>query len=186
MDSNGHTDVDNFIRSLHLISHLTQHYFEGRFVEEATERPLSFVHMNLLRILDQHPGKTVGDIATFMDVSYPAATKTIDKLVKLGLLKRREDTKDRRIAHLLLTPSGKKMVEKYHEIKRERMETILKAFGVGQGKELSDSLQSFARTLVGTYPIKKGVCLHCGAFNPDECCTTKDEKSCGYLDCIGK
>ena len=129
MPTNGKSGVDEFIRNLQLISHLTRHYIEGQWVDEASEKPLSFVHMNLLRILDEYPGQTVGDIAKYMHVSYPAATKTIDKLVRLGFLRRREDSKDRRIAHLHLTASGKKLVERYQELKRNQISSIMDSIG---------------------------------------------------------
>ena len=66
MDGNGKIEIDDFIRNLQLLAFLTRHYMEDRFIEEASEKPISFVHMNLLRILDSNPGQTVGDIAKFI------------------------------------------------------------------------------------------------------------------------
>ncbi len=182
MTTNGQLNVDEFIRNLQLLAFLTRHYVEGRFITDATEKPISFVHMNLLRILDQHPGRTVGDVAKYMNVSYPAATKTIDKLVKFGLLRRREDTQDRRIAHLHLTPAGKAMVEKYIVLKRDQIETVLDKFGLENAEQLNDHMHKFARNVVELIPIRAGVCMHCGAFDPEDCTPSVDEKSCGYLD----
>jgi DNA-binding MarR family transcriptional regulator len=186
MNGNGKFEVDEFIRNLQLLSFLTHHYVEGRFISEATDKPLSFVHMNLLRILDQHPGRTVGDIARYMNVSYPAATKTIDKLVRLGLLRRREDTHDRRIAHLHLTPSGRNLVDKYVDLKRVQMEQIIDKFGLEKANELNRQMHNFAQNIVDLIPIKAGICIHCGAFSPEDCVATESEKTCGYLDASRK
>jgi len=182
MNVNGETEVDDFIRNLQLIAFLTRHYLESRFVDDVTDKPISFVHMNLLRVLDSNPGQTVGDIAKFMNVSYPAATKTIDKLVRLGLLRRREDTHDRRIAHLHLTSSGKKMVDKYIDLKRVKMLEIIDKFGQDKMHGLRTSMNQFAREIVDTIPIKAGICMQCGAFSPDHCYPTEEEKKCGYLE----
>ena len=181
-NGNGKIEIDDFVRNLQLISFLTRHYIEGRFVTEVTDKPISFVHMNLMRILDQYPGRTVGDIAKFMNVSYPAATKTIDKLVRLGFLKRREDSRDRRIAHLHLTPGGKRMVEKYLVLKREQIEQIVNDFGTDEAQLLSEHLNKFARCIVDRIPIRAGICMQCGAFSPVDCVPTVDDKTCGYLD----
>ncbi|HDS29884.1 MAG TPA: MarR family transcriptional regulator, partial [Firmicutes bacterium] len=116
MSQSDNFDVDEFIRNLHLFTHLTRHSIENRLVKNATDKQLSFCQMNLLRVLDESPGLTVGDVSRFMEVSYPAATKTIDKLVKFGFIRRKEDTKDRRVSHLFLTASGKRVIDKYNHI----------------------------------------------------------------------
>jgi DNA-binding MarR family transcriptional regulator len=184
MTGNGTAEIDTFIRKLQLLAFLTRQYIEDRFIEEATEKPLSFAHMNLLRILDISPGKTVGDIAGYMNVSYPAATKTIDKLVRLGLLKRREDPKDRRIAHLHLTSTGKRMVDKYSLLQREQILKVIGLFGGDDMDELNRYIGFFARAIVDTSPLRKDTCIHCGAFNPEDCIVKGNGKSCGYLDSL--
>jgi len=182
MEGNGKLEVDEFIRNLQLLAFLTRHYLESQFVDEVAEKHFSFVHMNLLRILDTNPGLTVGDIAKFMSVSYPAATKTIDKLVRLGFLRRREDTHDRRIAHLHLTNSGKKMVDKYIDLKRDKILEVVDSFGRDSMRQLNTGMNQFARDVVDTIPIKSGVCIQCGAFSPDHCYPIEEEKKCGYLE----
>ncbi len=182
MKGNGSFETDSFIRNLQLLAFLTRHYIEERFVSEVSDKPISFVHMNLLRILEKHPGKTVGDIAKFMCVSYPAATKTIDKLVKLGFLRRREDSHDRRIAHLHLTQAGKRVVEKYSVMKRKAVEAVMNHFGMENAAKMNKQINLFARSVVDTLPIKSGVCMHCGAFDPEDCIATECDKKCGYLE----
>jgi DNA-binding MarR family transcriptional regulator len=182
MDGNGRLEIDEFTRNLQLIAFLTRHYIEGEFVAEATGKPISFVHMNLLRILGQNPGRTVGDVARFMNVSYPAATKTIDKLVRLRLVRRREDARDRRVAHLHLTSAGRRMVNKYINVMRGQIEGIVDRFGIAEACELSGHMRKFARCVVEMIPIKAGVCMQCGAFSPEDCSPTVSEKTCGYLD----
>ena len=182
MSKNGSDHTDTLIRNLQLIAFLTRHYLEGCFQDETSNKPISFVHMNLLRILDTNPGKTVGDIAKFMDVSYPAATKTIDKLVRLGFLRRREDAGDRRIAHLHLTSSGKKIVERCVKQKRERVEIVIKAFGRENSERFNEQLNAFARQTVDAIPIQSKGCIHCGAFDPGTCFPKNVESSCGYLN----
>lgn len=182
MSTDGSLDIDEFVRNLHLFTFLARHSMEGKFVQESTDKQISFVQMNLMRILEQHPGQTVGDIAKFMNVSYPAATKTIDKLVRLGFLRRREDSHDRRIAHLHLTPAGRKTVEKYSELTREQLRLALERFGMERARLLNEHLFRFARAVVDVIPISGGVCMQCGAFDPNECYSPERGKSCGYLD----
>lgn len=175
-------DVEEFIQNLHLFNYLTRHNMEDRFVQQATDKQISFVQMNLMRILAMHPGQTVGDVAKFMNVSYPAATKTIDKLVRLGFVRRKEDQQDRRIAHLHLTPVGKRAVDRYLQAKTDHVRRILDQFGDEKGQRLNDQLLEFSKAVVDVIPIRGGVCMQCGAFNPNHCYVAEREKSCGVLD----
>lgn len=182
MSSNGRLEIDEFIGHLQLMAFLTRHYIERRFIEEVAQKPLSYVHMNLLKILDARPGETVGDIARYMKVSYPAATKTIDKLVRLGLLKRREDPMDRRIAHLHLTPAGRKLIEKYDRIKKKEIEKVIDSFGYDNALHFNRQMHELSEAIVRFAPISKSVCMQCGSYDPDDCLMNSGSKSCGYLD----
>ena len=182
MKGNGPADIDEFIRHLHIFTHITRHNLEKKFVKEVSEDSVSFVQMNLMRILLQNPGQTVGNIAKFMNVSYPAATKTIDKLVKLGFLKRKEDTHDRRIAHLFLTQSGERAVKKYADLRNEVINKVIDNYGYEKTKLLNDSLREFSGMVVKILPINAGVCMECGAFDPAKCTPKQGDKSCGLLD----
>jgi DNA-binding MarR family transcriptional regulator len=152
---------------------------EGRFLGEITDHNVSFVQMNLLRVLHEHPGKTVGDVTKYMYVSYPAATKTIDKLAKLGYVKRKEDPGDRRIAHLHLTSAGEALVDEYERKKEQKIKHVIDRFGLGNAKELNGKLLEFARALLEEFSTDPSTCMHCGAFDPEFCLDSRDD--CGYL-----
>ena len=185
MSTNGSVSADELVANLHLFSYLTRYNMEEKFVDEVSDRKVSFVQMNLMRVLSLHPGQTIGDVARFMNVSYPAATKTIDKLVRLGYLRRKEDSKDRRIAHLLLTPHGQKMVDKYTSFKEERIKKVVDRFRDEIIKELNDRILDLSRALVDELKVSSSNCMHCGAFDPSFChAAGKDE--CGYLVKLGR
>jgi DNA-binding MarR family transcriptional regulator len=185
MSTNGNVSADELIANLHLFTYLTHYNMEEKFIDHVTENQISFLQMNLMRILGLHSGLTVGEVARFMNVSYPAATKTIDKLVRLGYLKRKEDGKDRRIAHLLLTSHGQKLVDKYTTYKDEQMAKVLQHFRDDILNEINDRLLDLSRVIVDELKVSSANCMHCGAFDPSFCHTAgKDE--CGYLVKQGK
>lgn len=184
MTGNGSIDLNEFIRNLHLFTHLARHNLEGRFVNEISENSLSFVQMNLMRVLVDNPGQTVGDIAKFMNVSYPAATKTIDKLVRLGYLRRQEDARDRRIAHLYLTDNGNTLVDRYFNLRKDLVSKVINHYGDEESRVLNEQLLKFAQSVVEVLPINSGVCMQCGAFDPEYCLPVQDDKSCGMIDAL--
>jgi DNA-binding MarR family transcriptional regulator len=65
------------------------------------------------------------ELAKELNITLPAATKIVNKLVKLGLVKREFDYSDRRVIKVVLTQKGKKILE---ETKKERKKVIEKVF----------------------------------------------------------
>lgn len=185
MGSNGSISTEDFINSIHLLTHLARHNMEERFVDKIANGEISFVQMNLMRVLGENPGRTVGEVAAYMNVSYPAATKTIDKLVRLGFVKRKEDNRDRRIAHLQLTHQGQKVVEKYTEFRDEQIKKVLKHFEGNGVSGMTDKFLDLARALIDELGVIEGACLQCGAFSP-EYCKINGSGDCGYLEFLGK
>jgi DNA-binding MarR family transcriptional regulator len=185
MSTNGSVKADEFVANLHLFTFLTRHNMEEKFVDQVSEKQISFIQMNLLRVLGRYPGQKVGDVAKFMDVSYPAATKTVDKLVRLNLLRRKEDTKDRRIAHLFLTANGQKVVDKYNCYKEEQIGKVIEKFHAEVINELNEKLLDLSRAIVDELKVSSDDCMQCGVFDPMFChASGKDE--CGYLVSKGR
>jgi DNA-binding MarR family transcriptional regulator len=184
MGSNGSISAEDFVKSLHLLTHLSRQNVEERMVEQVTEGKVSFVQLNLMKVIGLHPGRTVGDVSRYMSVSYPAATKTVDKLVKLGYLRRKEDPNDRRIAHLHLTPAGAKVVEKYSQHKAREIQRVLDRFNREELQGLNEWILGFSRVLVDEIHQGNG-CVQCGAFDP-EICHKEGIDDCGYLVSLGR
>ena len=65
------------------------------------------------------------ELAKELNITLPAATKIVNRLVKLGLVKREFDSLDRRVVKVALTQKGKKILE---ETKKERKKVIEKVF----------------------------------------------------------
>jgi DNA-binding MarR family transcriptional regulator len=60
-------------------------------------------------------GVTVKDIAAFLNVTNGAVTQFIDALVAKNLVKREEDTRDRRLQRITLTEFAKERFEHYKQ-----------------------------------------------------------------------
>ena len=72
---------------------------------------LSMPQFHVLLRLHYHGECAVSDIGSHLDVTAPAASQLVDRLVQMGLLERREDRQDRRVRHLSLSPRGRALVE---------------------------------------------------------------------------
>jgi len=54
----------------------------------------------------------ISDLSEHMEITAPAVSQTVDKLVQSGLLERTEDPSDRRAKQVTLSPKGRELIEK--------------------------------------------------------------------------
>ncbi len=92
-----------------------------RFMDDSG---LSFSQMSILMRLF-HRGKcSVSEIGDQLGITNAAASQTVDRLVKDGVLERIEDPEDRRAKQLTLTPEGSTLIERGIEARIQWMETL--------------------------------------------------------------
>jgi len=72
-------------------------------------------HVQILLLLSKNKQLTMSEISREIHVINSNLTPLVDKLIKLGYLKRQPSKKDRRVVHISLTASGKKQVEKHKQ-----------------------------------------------------------------------
>lgn len=65
-----------------------------------------------LRLIQQHPGVGVGEIATRMDIHQSTASNLIKVLLKKALITMLKSEQDKRVVELRVTPEGKKALKK--------------------------------------------------------------------------
>jgi DNA-binding MarR family transcriptional regulator len=72
---------------------------------------LSMPQFGVLMRLYHHGPCGVSEIGDHMDITSPAASQLVDKLVQHGLVERKEDPRDRRARTLTLTDRGRALVD---------------------------------------------------------------------------
>jgi len=82
-----------------------------------------FLTLNLISA--KEPVK-MKEVAESLDITLPGATGIVQRLFKMGMVKRVYDEADRRIIKIVLTSKGKNIVE---EVKTKRKELIESIFG---------------------------------------------------------
>lgn len=78
------------------------------FLEWAQEDLLTCRQMAILMTVRANPGVSTGAIAEVLGLNKPAVTRTADKLVALGMLRRMRDPNDMRMVRLVPVASKKK------------------------------------------------------------------------------
>jgi len=162
-------DTCDLLRSSHIFASVVRDIVERKLLDEVCPRPLTLTQFRLLRVIAAGGTHQVGELATFLGVSPPAATKTIDKLEGLGLLVRTPCTRDRRVTRVSSSLRGRRLVERYEKLRRSRLDPVLDEFSPGEIDQLSELLDRFAIGVIRREDAENGLCLRCSAYCGDDC-----------------
>ncbi len=116
--------------------------FMRRQANELLKGKITLPQFLILNFLNREGESKMTGLARFLEVSTPATTGIVDRLVKYGYLTRVFDPKDRRIIKIRLTAKGSTLVQKINQHKRE---SIVHVFGQISGKERGDYLKILIR-----------------------------------------
>ncbi len=125
MGTTAHTSLDHLRdtmtqtlgRFMHLWMRASRRFFK--------ERGLSFGQAMILRHLYYRGPCTVSGMAAHMEISNPAASQFLHRLVEMGLVTREENPQDRRQKRIALTPAGRALVEEAQQVQREWLQNLL-------------------------------------------------------------
>lgn len=96
-----------------------------------------------------------GDLALELGVHPSNATRTSEKLVRAGLLERRENPADRRYVQLTLTHKGEQLVERVIAHRRNAVAGVLAAMTPDAREAAARSFAAFA-SAAGVEPAEDG------------------------------
>ena len=177
-------ELFQLLRYSHIFSTLVQEILETKYLRETTPLPLTTSQLHLLKLISLNGQHQVGEIAHFLGVSSPAATKNIDKLEGLGLVTRSPSQGDRRATLLGSSSKGRNLVKRYEALKQSRLEPLLEDFSHGEVKEFTRLLEKFSLALVESEDDGDGLCLRCSAYFDRHCPVRVLRDGCPYQKVI--
>lgn len=172
--TNGQTSLEatrlhRFLRYSHVFSSAVREIMESRYLNEVSTHSLTLPQFHLLKLIALNGHHQVGEVAEFLGVSSPAASKNIDKLERLGLVIREHSKGDRRAVMLTASQKGRRLVKKYETLKAERLAPVLARFRPEQIDEMAHLLERFSVLLFDTEKSEEGFCLRCAAYCEQSC-----------------
>lgn len=158
-----------FLHQAHVFGCAVQEILEEKYLRDISPYALSVAQFHLLKLIALEGEHQVGEVADFLGVSSPAASKSIDKLERLGLVTRRASAGDRRVTLLLVTAQGRRLVERYERAKAQRLGPVLESCGEAEILQLTDLLERFSNRLFASESAEVGFCLRCAAYGDASC-----------------
>jgi DNA-binding MarR family transcriptional regulator len=176
----GHGDHFQLLRYSHIFASAVHDLLELKVLREVTDDPLTLPQFHLLKLISLNGTHQVGEVAQFLGVSPPAATKNIDKLEGLGLVARTPSVDDRRATLLASSTKGRRLVKSYDALKEQRLEPVLEGFNKKELAQFTRLLERFSLLLIRQQDSGKGLCLRCSAYYDDVCPVNHLRNGCPY------
>lgn len=121
---------------------------QKRFAVLLDQHHLTLPQFLVLASIRQHgTGCPIGALAKEMFQAYPTMTGIVDRLKKAGLVSRGDDPYDRRKVVVSLTHTGRQLLDRARNTRRERMTHALSHLSPHERRELLRLLNSYLETL---------------------------------------
>lgn len=88
---------------------------------------------------------SVKEVGTRLNISLPAASRSVDALVQRGWMERREDPDDRRSKLVRLSPEGESVVKRLTDARRAHLASYLETLDEPQRRDLLSALKAIPK-----------------------------------------
>jgi DNA-binding MarR family transcriptional regulator len=166
------------LRNLHLLRALVAATLEEGGLPP--EHGITVVQMSLLRLVAARRGTptALGEIARRLEVSVPAASKAIARLVASGHLRSREDRADARRLHVDVTDAGKHAIRRYESARERCADAIVARAGAATAERWIRSADELVRALIDAGRRDALPCLQCRLLSPPTCAAEQYGAGC--------
>jgi len=163
--------IYEFLSAARVFAKAVRDVIEGAVLEGVAGTKLSLTQLKLLYLVVHAESVTIGEAALFLGVSSPAASKTVEKLVRRKLLRRNDTQTDRRSSNLSLTESGRRLLQTYEEARNKKAVEIFSQYSpdvLRHTAELLDNLACGIASQRSDKP-KDDLCMQCEIYYREDC-----------------
>ncbi len=143
--SSEYRDANKFTAAIQAIFPKLMHYLSAEENRELTGLGITPSQINALLVLYFHEDLTMGELSSEIYLAESAATRLVNRLVNLNLVKRRGDEKDRRVVRVALTSYGRQLSRLVFERRSFRFNNLAEHLDPSERENLVTSLQAVMR-----------------------------------------
>ncbi len=167
------------IRYSHIVSSAVREILETDPLEQAGGAGITARQLHLLEFIAL-AGHHIDDVAKFLRITPPAATKAVDKLERRGLIVRTACAGDRRVTILACSEEGLQLVARYRSLQQETLATAMGAFDDDEISRFAGILERYALALISADGRSDAPCLRCSGYYDRDCPLQYTQRGCAY------
>lgn len=143
--------MENVIKELAMIRKVYAKAFAESFVQEN----FSPNEVNILIFLARNPSLNTGrDLSVYLDVSKGLVCRSVDALIKKGLMTAEDDQKDRRIQRLVLTEKADPVIQEIFKVNQEISRDIFQEIPEEEIQQMETTLRKILQKFHERLEIK--------------------------------
>lgn len=112
---------------------------------------LTLTQYHALSFLASRGRASVTELKDMLGFAQSTTSVLVDKLVRMGLVEKRRDGRDQRVACVVPLPKGLRMVQRYRKNAERNLMTLAKHLGEGAVRDIFEALE---RAAVATAPLE--------------------------------
>ncbi len=159
----------DFLSSARVFAKAVRDVCEAAVLQEVVGDKLSVSQLKLLYLVAQADSVAIVDAATFLGVSSPAASKTVESLVRRRLLRRNEARGDRRRGRLSLTEASRRLLEAYETARNQKAAEVFGQFSSTELLHTARLLDRLAAGIASQGKNRDAICLQCEIYYREDC-----------------
>ena len=163
--------IYEFLSAARVFAKAVRDVIEGAVLEGVAGTKLSLTQLKLLYLVAHSDSVTIGEAALFLGVSSPAASKTVEKLVRRRLLRRSDTQRDRRSSNLSLTESGRRLLQSYEEARNQKAVEIFSQYSPDVLRHTAELLDNLACGIASrrSDSYNNENCMQCEIYYRENC-----------------
>lgn len=152
-----------------LFNRAMTHGITERALSSGAAKGLTRTQFDGLRFLARHPNCSVGELAAGLAVSYPAATRLMNRLEKRGMAARAPSEGDGRVVQVALTELGAQVERSVRAKRTGLLAKVIENLSDSRRRSLVSDLERFLCTALTDERTVAAVCLRCGTDHDPGC-----------------
>ena len=168
--------VTRLARNLHMLRTLVGSNLEEKLLRNASHDGLTITQLNALRLISANPRMhenraflMVGDIAERLQISYPATSKILARLLRMGCVEIEKLEDDRRGRAVKISSRGKQALRRFQSEERRSLTRLLARRDPEVVEKWNAALEELLALLHLLGTPKANSCLRCGSYHPTSC-----------------
>ena len=140
-------DIRDFTRqAVMLILHIMRN-FRHSGLGMMTDVEVSYSQILVMYALLETGQATMSELSRWLKISRGVTTRTVDRLVEKGMVKRQRDRADRRVVLVSLSKEGRDFAEKMISVHLENMDKVFQSVGKEKRESFLELLAQVNRLL---------------------------------------
>ncbi len=162
----GIQDVEH---TINLFTAVMSRVFNEKLLKEKFSQEVSAAQVEALRFINLHDRPEIGQIAWGLKISYPAATRIVDRLVRKGLARRENDSADRRLKRVALLAKGRGFINEINQARTAWLSSVINRMEEESRTALLQGMKSFIEVVLREELMQDELCLECGKAHHENC-----------------